>query len=488
MKGKFIKSAIAVIVSASILGGCGSSKKVESSNVDTANSNTVNTNTVSEVELSKDEFTNHMTAKEREAAVRTELMLLDKPWETENSEKSKEEKDYSYLNDKVVYCEGLGAIVHGEPVFNALPPAGYDGGAGVIAFGHFDVATSDTTYEDVAFESLEDAKMKLREEYDVDIANGFQKVPADESYEQLIALYDAVVSGDYEEVDQEFIDEYMEFYYKNSGSAQDSDSMYWEMDEEKVATIKDHISEYHLYDEELDLNFVVHVTTPPDYDSSKAYPALVMTDAVWRFNDVAALYNAMAEGKADPEILITIGFAYDIDSWDNEVRGNILCDHKKEFLDFITDNMMPYLSEEYSFDSDDSTLFGHSQGGVFTHYAAFNYDRYENRPFKNYIIGSPTFWTPYFTCVNDYEEYKNEYGYFDRNSSYDRNLVITAGDSEDEDYAEYYGDNDSTLEGVEHLEDRLKEHGVNTYKVKLYKSHHYQYVPELLLEYLTDSL
>jgi hypothetical protein len=41
-----------------------------------------------------------------------------------------------------------------------------------------------------------------------------------------------------------------------------------------------------------------------------------------------------------------------------------------------------------------------------------------------------------------------EYGYFSRNKSYDRNLFITAGDMEDEDYEEYYGDNDSTLEGA----------------------------------------
>jgi predicted alpha/beta superfamily hydrolase len=144
--------------------------------------------------------------------------------------------------------------------------------------------------------------------------------------------------------------------------------------------------------------------------------------------------------------------------------------------------MMPYLSGIYRFDHDGSTLFGHSQGGVFTHFAAFNYDRYENRPFAKYIIGSPTFWTPYFTCVSNYEEYKNEYGYFDRNDSYDRELFITAGDSEDEDYREYYGDNDSTLEGVEHLKERLDGHGV-TYKTKIYKSNHYQYVSGMLVEY-----
>ena len=250
--------------------------------------------------------------------------------------------------------------------------------------------------------------------------------------------------------------------------------------------LKDKIHEYHFYDEELDQRFVVHVTLPPSYDPDRSYPALVMTDAVWRFNDVVALYDAMTEDKAKPQYLITIGFEYDIDGWDNEVRANILCDHKKEFLDFITDNMMPYLNETYHFDTERSTLFGHSQGGVFTHYAAFNYDRYDNKPFMNYIIGSPTFWTPYFIGVSDYNEYVIEYGYFDRCDSYDRNIFITAGDKEDADYEAYYGDNDSTLEGVEHLKERFDMYGLSSYNVKIYSSNHYQYVPEMLLDYIKE--
>ncbi len=66
-------------------------------------------------------------------------------------------------------------------------------------------------------------------------------------------------------------------------------------------------------------------------------------------------------------------------------------------------------------------------------------------------------------------------------------LVVTAGDMEDEDYEEYYGDNESTLEGVEHLKDRLTEHGVTTFQVKIYNSHHYQYVPEMLDEYICSK-
>ena len=310
-----------------------------------------------------------------------------------------------------------------------------------------------------------------------------EKTSVDES-----GLFEYVVreDGSAELIDKDYLDSYLEYYYKSKGSS-DTDSYYWQMDDGKVAAIKDNIREYHLYDEELGLTFVVHVTTPDGYDKEKAYPALVMTDAVWRFNDVTSLYGLMAEGKAQPQILVTVGFEYDTDGWDNEVRGNILCNNKKEFLDFLTDNMMPFLAATYKFDYDRTALFGHSQGGVFAHYAAFNYDLYENKPFKRYIIGSPTFWTPYFTCVEDFESYKNEYGFFERNKTYDRELFIAAGDKEDEDYADFYGDNDSTTEGVKHLEERLIKNGVNSYKVKFYDSHHYQYVPDLLAEYCSTA-
>ena len=427
----------------------------------------------------KTKLTNHMTALEKERSDKTEFQLLNKPWE----EVQPEETDYSYLEDKICLCPGIGAIVHGRTVYNALPDKDYDGGAGEVIYLEFDVETYEQTETRIVYDDFEDLRSKLRVKYDELIASGFPGVPANEEYSDLIALYEAVINGDAEMIDRDFLDKYRDYFYSQGGS-NNEDSMYWQMDEDKVALIRDSISEYHIYDEELDLGFTVHVTTPPSYDAKRSYPALVMTDAVWRFNDVTSLYDLMSSGKAQPQILITIGFEYDVDGWDNEVRANILCDHKKEFLDFITDNLMPYLGEEYNFDYSRSTLFGHSQGGVFTHYAAFNFDRYENKPFASYIIGSPTFWTPYFTDVSDYEEYKNEYGYFDRNKTYDRNLFITAGNQEDEDYAEYYGDNDSTLEGVEHLKERLTAEGVTTFQVKIYSSHHYQYVPEMLIEYV----
>lgn len=424
-----------------------------------------------------------MTQTELDKTAETEFQLLDKPWEKFVSDTG---SDYDYLKEKVCLGSEFGALVHGTPCFAQMLPEGYDGGAGEIVFLFFEASTSETKEHLITFDSYEDLKTKLRAEIDAEVEGGYSREPADEDYKTMITLYDAIMAGQTEEIEQKIFEEYCKSYYSKAGTSSNEDSMVWQMDEGKVGAIKNNIHEYHFYDEELDRKFVVHVTLPPSYDPKNTYPALVMTDAVWRFQDVPALYEAMDRGEAKPQFLITIGFEYDVDGWDNEVRAGILCDQKKEFLDFITENMMPYLNETYTFDAEKSTLFGHSQGGVFTHYAAFNYDRYENKPFENYIIGSPTFWTPYFTKARDYEEYKTEYGFFDRQDSFDRNLLITAGDQEDQDYEEYYGENDSTQEGVDHLKNRLDGYGIDSYKVKIYNSHHYQYVPEMLLEYISD--
>lgn len=143
---------------------------------------------------------------------------------------------------------------------------------------------------------------------------------------------------------------------------------------------------------------------------------------------------------------------------------------------------MPLLCENYKINNEKSVLFGHSQGGVFTHYAAFNSDQYENQPFGKYVIGSPTFWTPYFTCASDWEEYENEYGYFDRNETFDKELFITGGTLEDEDFADYYAGNPSTLEGIKNLENRLNEHNVGSFTIKYYESHHSDYVGDMILD------
>ena len=50
----------------------------------------------------------------------------------------------------------------------------------------------------------------------------------------------------------------------------------------------------------------------------------------------------------------------------------------------------------------------------------------------------------------------------------------------------YYNGHASTLEGIENLKNRLEAHNASV-TCKLYESHHYQYIPDMLVEYLKDT-
>ena len=481
-----------------------------------------NASSCSKTEEYQEEITlvDHMTDTEKEKSGKTDLMLLEHPWENgegiseyeylqdvagyelwqpedflaelEKNREYYEDDEYEmYIRDIEDYPEYYtdqvnGFVVNGTVYYFLDFDPDYDGGAGEATFLHCDMTTWEVYSDDLSFDSYDEFKELLKEEFDIcEEAGEFSSSEIQQRYEDTVTFFDELIDGNISVFEYGTLEDYDNYCYNNEGGGT---SGAWEFNDDEVRAIGEYITEYHIYDEELDLTFIVHVTTPPDFSEDTVYGALVMTDAVWRFGDVVNLRREMEEGRAEDKLLITIGQDYDLDNTDNDVRSNIFCDHKKEFLDFITDNLMPYLYEIYKIDPSSSCLFGHSQGGVFTHYAAFNCDLYENQPFAIYIIGSPAFWTPYFTCVSDYEEYKDEYGYFDRNETYDKFLVITGGDKEDSDYEEYYGDNDSTLEGIANLCGRLDSYGVTTYVSKLYDSNHYMYVPTLLREYVDNDI
>ena len=261
----------------------------------------------------------------------------------------------------------------------------------------------------------------------------------------------------------------------------------WEFDRDTVEAIKDSVDEINIYDEELGKEFVVHVTLPPNYDKDKTYPVFFLTDGIWRFGNCPELRKCMENGEAAPVILVSLYYSYDVTDPDQWIRYNDLVIERDKLLDFITDNLMPYLTENYNIDCANSTLYGHSDGGVFTHNAVFNSDRYENQPFGHYIIGSPALWGLYHYNLDNNmtnDDVLNDYGYFDRNETLDKTIFLCAGSLEDPDYEQNYREgDDTTLEGVAKLKERFESHGVDLTH-KLYESHHYQYIPEMLVEYL----
>lgn len=186
----------------------------------------------------------------------------------------------------------------------------------------------------------------------------------------------------------------------------------------------DYINEISIYDKEIDDTFIIHLSLPPEYDSEKKYPMIVMTDGVWRLSDHPELRPLMKDGEIEPVIMVSIGYPNGYNY--REIRERDLINDPESYLHFIVDNLVPYLSSQYSVDSENMTLTGHSYGGYWGFYALFNSDTIVKNIFKNYYIGSPAFQASTGNeNIASFEE-----AYFSRNSKLDCNVYVTVGSQE----------------------------------------------------------
>ncbi|MBP5262184.1 MAG: hypothetical protein J6Z43_08675 [Clostridiales bacterium] len=379
-------------------------------------------------------------------------------------------------------CSLTACFVDGYILFDYIPLLGnYDGGQ-----IHFSVVSEEGDPSAEAEICLEDPDAYYDWLISKHLEDGETQEDAELAAAKVRLAYEAYLSGDYEMLP------YTEIDYSDPSIWEPSDNSYadyrseWEYDRSEIEGISEYIDEYSIYDEELDVEFLVHAVLPPDYDPEETYPVFLLTDGVYRFGNTPQMRQAMEEGRASGVILVTLGYNYHMNGRDEENRYEYMVMQRAKLLDFITDNLMPYLGENYSIDYADSSLYGHSDGGIFTHYALFNSDLYDNQPFGHYIIGSPAFWSLYNGASpeeRDAAGYENDYGYFDRHDTLDKTVFLCGGSQEDPDYEQYYRGHMTTLEGLAALNDRLEEHGADvTYK--LYDSHHYQFIPEMLVEYV----
>ncbi len=468
-------------------------------------------------EKTKIQLVNKMTDAELNRVDKHELTLLDEPIEPleafnakehtvqiekgnktkddllmENEEMKGTMREEDYLINKEYY-ESLPTdysepyvyyLVDGDYLYEAqfLDPF-FEGNVLQFTQGYYDENGSHIG-EDVECENPEEYYEWLRE--DLIRHQGKSEAEADITVSKVRLVYESCMNGNYETLPEGSID-------RNDPSIWDNGNEYidyrdqWEYDYNSVKAISDSIEEISIYDEEMNIEFLVHVVLPTEYDPNRTYPVFLLTDGVYRFGNTPELRQVMEEGKACDVILVTLGYSYHMNGRFEGNRMAHLVTGRAALCDFITDNLMPYLGENYNIDYSNSTLYGHSDGGVFTHYALFNSDRYENQPFGHYIIGSPAFWCLYEDPDNlDVQGYESDYGYFERNTTLKKSAFLCGGSLEDTDYADKYNGHNSTLEGLEVLNKRLESHGADvTYR--LYESHHYQYIPEMLIEYLKET-
>lgn len=474
--------------------------------------------------ISPTKLTNKMTESELLTVQKHSLTILDKPKEPQESTTEQEKTDHTVevefqstdseairrnieknrdqmtdeeYEEALKYLKSLEEseektavsaryiLVDGYIMPYVLPNSelNYDGGEFEFTYSKFS-DDGEVVTETVHFNNFEDYLDWIRK---FDTESGYTEAEIEQDILRVQIAYDALESGDYVILPKGTVDvtDRSLYYDFKDGNGDYRDT--WEFDRDSVEAIKDSVDEINIYDEELDRPFVVHVTLPPDYDKDKTYPVFFLTDGIWRFGNCPELRKCMENGEAAPVILVSLYYSYDVTDPDQWIRYNDLVIERDKLLNFITDNLMPYLCKNYNIDCDNSTLYGHSDGGVFTHNAVFNSDRYENQPFGHYIIGSPALWGLYHYNLDNNmtnDDVLNDYGYFDRNETLDKSIFLCAGSLEDPDYAHKYREgDDTTLEGVAKLKERFEAHGVD-FTHKLYESHHYQYIPEMLVEYL----
>ena len=473
---------------------------------------------VSEEETSEIYLTNQMSDNEKSRVSKHELTLLDEPaedsdkseWDptrhtvavvekstTPEEEIAKLEKMRDYLSEsdyqdilKDFQAMEPGTVLKtqfvlldGKLIEYTIPDTDFNNDVFSISESRKD-SDGNETESNEKFSSLDEYLNWVRK--DCIESKGYSESAAEMMVQRVKYAYETIQSGEAEVLPQGTVNPSDPSLYSDFDEELSDYRNEWEYNRAEVERIKDSIEEINIYDDELDTEFLVHVALPPNYDKDKTYPVFFLTDGVWRFGNLPSLRKAMEDGEASDVLLVSLGYNYHMNGADGNIRGQYLVQKRSLMLDFITNDLMPYLGENYKIDYENSTLYGHSDGGVFTHYALFNSDRYENQPFGRYIIGSPAFWGLYNTGENlDPEGCETDYGYFDRHETLNKKVFICGGSEEDPDYEASYNGHASTLQGIKNLKKRLESHGADV-TCKLYESHHYQYIPDMLVEYLKE--
>lgn len=170
---------------------------------------------------------------------------------------------------------------------------------------------------------------------------------------------------------------------------------YLELPRIKVVPIKD---------TKTDRTYELYIKLPEAYleNKDKAYPVIYYTDALWHVE----MLSGATEYLMEEVILVGISWQKDIREdlkkaagahvsrfRDYSVRESSNTEHQTKYqfgqadnhLDFIRNDVIPYVEKTYRSDPGNRTYFGYSLGGVFGAYTLLK----QPETFANYILGSP---------------------------------------------------------------------------------------------------
>lgn len=152
-------------------------------------------------------------------------------------------------------------------------------------------------------------------------------------------------------------------------------------------------------DRKNDRVYEIHIQLPAKYQEDKKYPVVYMTDSPYTFPIVtgAARYPVNNERMRD---VMFVGISWqtgyspaasrrrDYTPTVDALWANDPAAEADKHLEFIRNEVIPYIDTRFSTDITNRTYVGNSLGGLFGFYILLN----NPYLFKNYVIGSPSVW------------------------------------------------------------------------------------------------
>jgi predicted alpha/beta superfamily hydrolase len=154
-------------------------------------------------------------------------------------------------------------------------------------------------------------------------------------------------------------------------------------------------------------DYELYIKLPESYATSpdKKFPLLVLTDGYYAFPLVSSINWRMSEHNQVYEQAIIVGISYpkgeDIDSSraDDFTPEQLQAEKSSSrefqkagrsslYVQFIAQELLPYLLSHYAVDSTRKMYAGHSYGGLLGAYILFT----QPNLFDYYLIGSPSLW------------------------------------------------------------------------------------------------
>ena len=232
-------------------------------------------------------------------------------------------------------------------------------------------------------------------------------------------------------------------------------------------TTKQHVSlrrtEVHkLFSKSNNVLYPIYISLPGDYNyTQKNYPVIFMLDAYSSFGIMTQMVRLLTFNKDLPELII-VGISSEGGSKEfnyNRMRDFTPTETQNEkerlmfpisgggnkFLNFIKDELIPFVKSNYRIDEKDKTLVGHSLGALFAFYFLFT----EPNLFNRYVIISPAlFWD------NEYL-LKLEDSFYEKNKTLNATVYTTVGSLEDSIF----------INPWQKLVDKIKLHNYNGLKL-----------------------